>query len=91
MSDQVRKIKAIETKGYSSPLRVIVAHPWQIVDLVADPAFKSAVQAAFVQNLTKDNPFLVGCLYVWEGFAIYANESVAWPVRTESSLPVYGP
>lgn len=87
---QVRKIPPIIAKGYG-PMRLIVAHPWQIVDLELDETFQKIVSAAMVEKYAKENPYLIGAKYMWAGWAIYESDTASWPARVTSSLPDFGP
>ena len=86
----IQKIAPIITKD-GNEFRIIVAHPWQIKDLVADATFREIVAASQAQAYAKDNPYLVGCKYFWEGFAIFSSDTMIFPVRVDSSVPQWGP
>jgi hypothetical protein len=86
----IQKIAPIIMKD-GNELRLLIAHPWQIGDLENDSVFREMAAATMAQNYAKDNPYLVGCKYVWGGFAIFESDTAIWPVRVSSSLPQYGP
>jgi hypothetical protein len=87
---QVRRIQPIITKD-GNRFRLIVAHPYQIDSLENDPVFNAAASAAFVSNMVKDNPMLIGCKHYYAGFMIYDSDTACWPVRVASSVPQWGP
>jgi len=72
---------------------IMVAHPYMIADLEADDNFNRTASAAYVANMVKDNPLLVGCKYECEGFLIYPSDTACWPVRKNatSGKIEYGP
>ncbi len=86
----IRKIPPIIMKN-QNPLRLLVVHPWQIVDLENDTTFNNIVAHAMVAKYAMDNPYLVAAKYVYAGFAIYESDTAVWPCRVSSSLPVFGP
>jgi hypothetical protein len=90
---QVQRIKPITMKN-GREYWLIIAHGWQINDLLADSAFKDIQARAMVQELAKDNPFIAGAEYCWNGFVIYEHSQSCWPVNVVGSnpyTPVYGP
>jgi hypothetical protein len=91
-SPQLSRIKPLYTKD-GNEFWVIVAHSWQIADLKADSNFKAVQQAAMVQQMAKDNPYLVGAKYFYEGFAIFEHSNSVWPVteKTTADGVIYGP
>lgn len=64
---------------------MMIAHPYHIATLEADPKFDSRNNAAMVQNMAKDNPYFVGAKYFHHGFAIYEKDTVAWPCRRNAT------
>lgn len=86
----IQKIAPIIMKD-GNELRLIYAHPWQIKDLENDATFREMTAATAAQAYAKDNPYLVGCKYIWAGFAIFESDTIVWPVRVASSVPQYGP
>lgn len=85
----IRKIPFLTTKdgmGY----RVIAAHPYQLAQLVADENFRATQNAAMAQNYAKENPYLVGCKYIWEDWAIFDLGHLVWPVEVSGGKPVWG-
>jgi len=86
---QVRKIPPIMIKN-GNPLRLLVCHPWQIVTLENDSTFRGVVEKAMVQQLAKDNPFLIAAKYIYAGFAIFESDTAVWPCR-DNSGPEFGP
>jgi hypothetical protein len=74
-----------------NPFWLLVAHPYQIAQLEADEAFMATANAAFVQNLAKDNPLLIGAKYFYAGFAIFESSTAAWQVSVDSGVPIWGP
>ncbi|NOY58915.1 MAG: DUF4043 family protein [Calditrichaeota bacterium] len=87
---EIRKIAPIVTNE-GNRLRLIVAHPYQLISLKNDSQFDNQVAAARAQAFAKDNPYLYGARYIWEGFAIFEAETVCWPVSVSGGKPVYGP
>lgn len=84
---QIMKIPKIMVKN-GNPLRLLVVHPWQMVTLENDSVFRGIVEKAMVQQLAKDNPFLIGAKYIYAGFAIYESDTAVWQVN---NTPVWGP
>lgn len=80
---QIRKIPPIILKE-GVPMRMIVAHPWQVATLENDSAFREIVSAAMVQNYAKENPFLIGAKYIYANFAIFESDTAVWPVSVSS-------
>lgn len=72
---------------------MMIAHPYQIATLEADPKFDARNNAAWVQSYAKENPYFVGAKYFHHGFAIYEKDTVAWPCRRNatSGYDEYGP
>ena len=68
--DDIRKIPYL-LGANGTEYRIIVAHHWQLADLVADPNFNAKAAAALSGVMAKENPYLVGCKYFWEDFAIF--------------------
>lgn len=87
---QVQRINPLIMKD-GTELRLLIAHPYQIKDLENDAVFREVQSRAMVQQYAKENPYLVGAKYVWAGFAIFENDTVAWPVRVNSGVPEWGP
>jgi len=90
--DQIRMIPYLYTEE-GMQYRIIVAHHYQLASLIKDPDFRSVMNAALggAEKLAKKNPYLVGCKYLWEDWAIFDGGNGVFPVSTSSSLPVYGP
>jgi hypothetical protein len=87
---QIKMIPPLSTKD-GVQYRGIVAHPWQIKTLRDDQAFREVQAQAWIQNRAKDNPYLIGASYYWNGFVIYEHDSPTWPVNIEGSdTPVFG-
>lgn len=80
---QIRKIAPIILKE-GVPLRLIVAHPWQIATLENDSAFREVVAQAMVQKYSAQNPFLIGAKYIYAGFAIFESDTAVWSVSVSS-------
>lgn len=94
---QINRIRPIRTMQ-GRDFYVIVAHSWQINDLLADTTFNPVTSRALVGDYAKDNPFLVGVNYIWGAFAIFEHSNSCWPVNVASSdpgftdgHPIYGP
>jgi N4-gp56 family major capsid protein len=87
---QIRRIAPIIMSD-GNKYRLIVAHPYQIADLEADPNFKAVASAAFVQSMAKNNPLLAACRYHYAGFFIFESDTAVWPVAVSGGVPVYGP
>jgi len=64
---------------------MLVAHPYQIATLEADPKFDSRSNNVMVQQMAKENPYFVGAKYFHHGFAIYEKDTVAWPCRKNAT------
>lgn len=88
--EQINKIDPIIMKD-GNQLRFIVAHPYQIATLEADTNFKEVASRAYVQQLAKDNPLLIGAMHIYGGFAIFSSDTAVWQVSVSSGDPVYGP
>jgi hypothetical protein len=88
---QIRKIGELYTKD-GTPYRIIVANPYQINDLMLDPDFKAIAQNALggAKELAKENPYLVGCKWFWNGWAIFDGGHLIWPVSVSAGDPVWG-
>ncbi len=93
---QVRKIPPLILKN-GNPLRLIVAHPWQVATLENDSNFREIVAQAMVQKMADQNPFLLGAKYYYAGFAIFESDTAVWPVGVstgdyaDSGDVFYGP
>jgi len=87
---QIRKIPPIIMNN-QNPLRLIVAHPWQIVDLENDSQFNNIVAQAMVAKYATDNPYLIAAKYIYAGFAIYESDTAVWPCRVDTGSPEFGP
>ena len=87
---QIRKIPPIILKD-GNVLRLLVVHPWQITTLENDPQFQTIASRAMVQQLAKDNPFLVAAKYIYAGFAIYESDTAVFQVNVTGGKPVWGP
>jgi hypothetical protein len=87
---QIRKIPMIIMNN-NNPLRLLIAHPWQIVDLENDSTFNNIVAQAMVGKYAASNPYLIAAKYIAAGCAIYESDTAVWPVRVTSSLPDFGP
>jgi len=74
-----------------NPLWLIVAHPYMVSTLEADEKFRNTVAQTHAIQLAKDNPLLVGCKYIWGGFAIFQSDTAVWPVSVSGGKPVWGP
>lgn len=88
--DQIRKIPFLVTKD-GMPLRFALVDPYGMAVLRNDADIKAAQNAAFVQNLWKDNPMLTGVPIIYEGWAIFDGGHAVYPLSTSSGSPVYGP
>lgn len=86
----VRKIMPLIMKD-GNPLRFMVVHPYQIHSLENDSAFQQQAATVWAQNYAKENPLLIGCKYVYAGFAIFESDTAVWWVDTSGGDPVYGP
>lgn len=86
---QIQRITPIIMND-GNALRLIVAHPWQIASLEADSNFQSTINSAMAQQYAKNNPLLVGCKYIYAGFAIFESDTAVWPVSQSAGIPVYG-
>ena len=87
---QIRRIPRIITKD-GNQFWLIVAHPYQITSLEADELFNAAASRAFVGQMAKDNPLLVGAKYHYAGFFIFESDTAVWPVSVSGGSPVWGP
>ncbi len=86
----IMKIPPLLTKN-GDAYRIIVANPRQIYDLKKDPKFEEAMFRTLAQNYAKENPYLVGCKYYYDGWAIFDGQDVVWPVTVSGGVPVWGP
>lgn len=87
---QIRKIPPIIMQN-RNPLRLLVAHPWQVVDLENDSTFNNIVAQAMVAKYAADNPYLIAAKYIYAGFAIFESDTAVWACRTSSGDPEFGP
>ena len=88
--EQVMRTDPIILKD-GNELQLILAHPYQIATLEADEKFRQVIAQTHAIQLAKDNPLLVGCKYIWGGFAIFVSDTAVWPVDTSGGDPVWGP
>lgn len=87
---QIRRIGQLYTKD-GTPFRIIVAQPYQIADLMQDDDFKAIQRSVVVgENLMKENPYLVGCKWLYNGWAIFDGGHLVWPVSVVDGNPVWG-
>lgn len=88
----IKKIPRLITKDGNEYL-LMVAHPYQIASLEADPTFEARANSVLVQTLAKENPYFVGCRYFLHGFAIFEKDTVAWPVSRNATTGkvIWGP
>lgn len=88
--EQIRRIDPVIMKD-GNLMYLIVAHPYQIATLEADEKFRQTVAQTHAVQLAKDNPLLVGCKYIWAGFAIFESDTAVFPVTVSGGDPVWGP
>jgi hypothetical protein len=90
-SPEIKKIPKIIMKD-GNEMWLLILHPWQIASLENDDTFKTTMAQTMAQSYAKENPLLVGCKYIWEGFAIFENEAAVWPVRDSGGTTLqFGP
>lgn len=84
----IMKIPPVLT-SHGNELRFILAHPFQIAALEADPSFKEVTNAAYVQTMLKESPQLYGMKYVIHGFGIFPSDTGIWPVRVADATTTF--
>lgn len=88
--DVVERINPIVMHD-GNEMRLIVVHPYQIYTLTQDTKFRELVSRTMAQDYAKNNPLLVGCKYIYEGFAIFVNPVSVFQVSSDGTTATFGP
>jgi len=88
--DTIQKIKPIVMND-GNPMRLLVIHPYQAYTLSQDTKFRELVASTMAQAYAKDNPLLIGCKYVYEGFAIFVSDTAVQQCSSDGTTATFGP